>query len=195
MPLVTGHGLAGLMSAHYFKKDRLRPSEAILCAGAAVIPDLDFLPGVLIGIPKLYHRSLTHSFLGLFLFTVMVYWVAKRLDENDCRRWTWALGISYASHLLLDFIQIDGNAANGLGIPLFYPFSQRYELGRDFFPAPAFLVDVSSFSSAYHDILNPEILHYILREILAVGAITGVIFVALRIWNKKIVLPLKQEKY
>ena len=196
MPLVTGHGLAGLMSAYYLKEDRLRPDEAILCAVAAIIPDFDYIPGVLVGIPKLFHRSLTHSFLGLILFSLIVYWLAKRLAGEDCRRWSWVLGISYASHLLLDSIQADGNAANGLGLPLFYPFSKQcYQLGWDFFPVPAFPVDVSSLSSAYHDILNPQIVHYILLELLAVSALFGVVLGIRWIRNQKMVRPLKQEKY
>ena len=179
MPLVTGHGLAGMMSAYYLKKDRLRPGEAIMCAGAAILPDFDYIPGLLVGIPNLFHRSLTHSFLGLILFSSMVYWAAKRLAGNNCRRWTLVLGMSYASHLLLDYIQPDTNPANGLGIPLFYPISREcYQIGWDFFPTPPFPFDVSSFSSAFHGILNPGIQHYILLETLAVGAIFGVVFVA-----------------
>ncbi len=185
------------MSAYYFKEDRLRPKEAVLCALAAILPDLDCIPGLLIGAPKIFHRSFTHSFLAAILFSLMVYWVSKRLAPRERRRRTWGLGIAYTSHILLDFIQPDTNASNGLGISLFYPFKKQcYQIGWDFFPTPAFTIDMSNFSTAFQSTINPETLHYILLELLVIGTIFGVTFGALRIWNYKLSRRLvKQEEY
>ncbi len=196
MPLPTGHALAGLMSAYYFKKDRLRPSEAILCVLVANLPDFDYIPGIWVGSLKRFHPSFTHSICAATLFFLMVYWLSERLKIQDPLRWTWVLGITYTTHIFLDSIQVDTYPINGIGIPLFFPFTnQCYHTGWDLLNSGSNFIDFNSTISAFRSILKPELLRSLLLEQLAIGTIIGVIFGMRRIWNQKNIRLVKQKEY
>lgn len=178
MPASTGHGLAGLAIAYYFKKDRLGFREAVLCVLAANLPDGDYIPGILIGAWKRFHPSFTHSFFAAGVVALMVYWAAKKIfAPEDHRRWAWMLGAAYTSHLLLDIIQVDTYLANGIGIPLFYPITnQCYQMGWDWLPSVSHLLDFTSFSSVIRSILNLNMLRFLFHEQLVVGVMIGAAF-------------------
>ena len=79
-------------------------------------PDLDFLPGILIGQPALYHQGLTHSLgfavmaslgiAGIFSFKKKMFSVVFKVCF-----------LSYASHLVIDIFGPDGRLP--YGVPLF----------------------------------------------------------------------------
>ncbi len=97
------------------------PVAAFVCLGA-LLPDID-TPTSLIGkacrpLSRLLerrfgHRTLTHSFLGLALFTLPVFPLAFLNPQ-----WPLAFSLGYLSHLLID-------SANKSGTPLFYPSQLR----------------------------------------------------------------------
>jgi membrane-bound metal-dependent hydrolase YbcI (DUF457 family) len=195
MPLATGHGLAGLMTAYYFKQDRIQSWKAGLCILAANLPDLDYIPGLLIGAPKYFHPSFTHSFFAAIIFSFIVYYILKYLTPHDCRRWALAFGIAYISHIFLDIIQVDNYTANGIGIPLFFPFTnQCYQTDWQWIPSTSSFIDFSSFASVLRCIFNPKSLGYLLHEQLVIGTIIGFLFGARRIWNRKLTrLQIKKK--
>src|SRR3972149_634938 len=100
----------------------LTPAVAAFACLGALLPDID-TPTSIIGkacLPlsrflerRFGHRTLTHSFLGLALFTL----------GPLPRQWPLAFGLGYLSHLLVD-------CANKSGTPLFWPSQLRAVLPR-----------------------------------------------------------------
>lgn len=90
---------------------------AVLAASA---PDLDFVPGILMGDANRFHRGPSHSLAAAALFGVIVYLLARVTRAGAVR--LAVLGfLAYGSHLLLDFFTQD--KGEPFGIPLFWPVS------------------------------------------------------------------------
>lgn len=121
MATPLGHSLAGYAVAF---RSRRRDYHLIgLCIVMANAPDLDFLPGLLLGSPALYHQGITHSIVFgciLSLLTATVYACGGR----PFLRILYFCSCSYLSHLVLDFVGPDGRPP--YGIPLFWPFSKEH---------------------------------------------------------------------
>ncbi len=121
------HGLIGY--AIFAVADR--PGDAAakrrlgLCVGLAIGPDLDFLPGALLGQPNLYHQQFTHSLAAALLAGLAAALWCSRGTERWWRDGV-AFTVAYASHLALDLCGPDVVAPHGL--PLFAPFSQAHYL-------------------------------------------------------------------
>lgn len=121
MATPIGHMLAG------FAVSRLIPAEAraeattltLLCVGVAIIPDLDVLPGLVLGMPVLFHGGMSHSLTAALIVSTIA---ALLFPSTHLKRWQiFALCFSaYGSHLLLDFFNRDGREP--FGIPLLWPF-------------------------------------------------------------------------
>ncbi len=108
MPLPIGHALAGIAF------QRARPGfffkgvwpDALFFIFLANLPDADFLPGILLGRPNLYHHGIFHS-LGAALAVAAIggglFYLSKK------RFWATAAGIFlvFYFHLLLDYFALD----------------------------------------------------------------------------------------
>ena len=73
MPLPIGHALAGIAMRQarpglFFAN---RWADAFFFIFLANLPDADFLPGILLGCPNLYHHGIFHS-LGAALAVALV---------------------------------------------------------------------------------------------------------------------------
>jgi len=113
----------------------------LLCLLVANVPDLDFLPGLLIGDPNRYHHGISHSVgfaaLSAFAFSSLL---ALRKKYAASRNFLIFFSL-YSSHLLLDYLSIDTAAPSG--IPLLWPLNDEYYI------APfAFLPDIWRGSSS-----------------------------------------------
>ncbi len=100
-------------------------SSYVLLANA---PDLDFLPGILIGDPSAFHHNVSHSLLFGALFTVTLTFIAKKFlgwfpDYSFVRLFIVGF-LLYTSHLLVDFVTLDDGFPYGM--PLFWPFSNYH---------------------------------------------------------------------
>jgi inner membrane protein len=87
---------------------------------AANLPDLDFLPGIVIGQPGAFHHGPSHSIAFAVLFGTLVGAFAQK-------RRLYAFVISallYLSHVFLDFLVDDPSFPHG--VPLFWPFSDAF---------------------------------------------------------------------
>src|SRR5579885_3104287 len=126
MALPVGHAAAG-----YLAYEAVRPAgrhragwlaTALLLANA---PDLDYLPGLLVGHPDAWHRGVTHSLAAALAVAagVTALAAARRLPG----RLALGAALAWASHLLLDFVT--QNALPPRGIPLFSPWSARTFVG------------------------------------------------------------------
>ena len=94
----------------------------ILCGIASVAADLDFLPGLLLGRPALYHQGVSHSFVVAVLVATLLASLHAWRGGRFGPAWI-AVSLAYASHLVLDLFGPDRRAP--YGIPLFWPFDSE----------------------------------------------------------------------
>ena len=83
-------------------------------------PDLDFIPGTLIGDFNRFHQQASHSLIFAMGFALATYLCFYRRPSQRLQIGLMA-GTLYFSHLLLDMITYDG--AEPVGLPLLWPFS------------------------------------------------------------------------
>ena len=117
MPTPLGHSLAGL-SVHLATGERLERRSLVQAAGLIVLanaPDLDFLPGYLVGEPRAYHWGPAHSLAAALLGGVLAGLLALALRRGFWR--FFLLGaVAYASHLALDMLLGPGTQSQGLQV-------------------------------------------------------------------------------
>lgn len=121
-----GHSLAGYAIYSSTASARNSPNRlymALLCLVVAMVPDLDLIPGILIGKPVFYHGSITHS-LGFALVVSLGIAGIYHFKERSFPVVFKLCFLAYFSHLVLDFLGPDGRPP--YGIPLFWPLSQAY---------------------------------------------------------------------
>jgi membrane-bound metal-dependent hydrolase YbcI (DUF457 family) len=142
MPTPLAHGVAGYAAGRTFRPDWRSWRFMVLASIIASLPDLDFIPGILIGDAGAFHRRATHSFFAAFVFALpiaLVLWklgarlMAGRSDASTAGGSSPAPGFGawygfvvavYASHLLLDLVSLD--LVENSGLQLAWPFSRAY---------------------------------------------------------------------
>ncbi|MCB2187090.1 MAG: metal-dependent hydrolase [Deltaproteobacteria bacterium] len=120
-----GHALAGVAVGALVRGERPlwgRWLDWCAFAGLAVLPDLDFLPGLLMGDLNRYHHGVSHT-LAAALVVGLGLALAGR-SRGQALRWGLAGFAILASHLALDWLAVDNRPP--LGIPLFWPLSGAY---------------------------------------------------------------------
>jgi inner membrane protein len=131
MPLPIAHSAAGLAGYLIFKKNEQSVNKRQelafigMCLFLANLPDLDFVPGFIIGDIGSFHHGPSHSFiisLALaFLFSVIgINWF-KEISKS---RIAAGFIISAFSHPILDYFSKDTSMP--FGVPLFWPFKTNY---------------------------------------------------------------------
>ena len=125
------HGIAGTLLAKSLLPERTGRLAARAVTLGAVLPDTDFFADFFSSHPLIhaeFHRSITHSFVMLPLWALLLGALTSRWDER--RRWLlfsglYALGI--ALHIALDLI-------TSYGTQILSPWSRdRYALDIAFF--------------------------------------------------------------
>jgi inner membrane protein len=127
MPSPIAHTLAGYV-VYRVNSDKPVPHRDwrmilfyILCAN---LPDLDFLPGFLIGEPNRFHHGISHSLGFAVLFGILVgLFLHWRRNEGFLRNFLVFFSL-YFSHLILDYLADDTSAP--YGEPLWWPISNEY---------------------------------------------------------------------
>ena len=126
MPSPLGHSLIGLSGYPQLSK-WLSPYPPLLWVGLFVVvanlPDVDILPGLLMGNPALYHRQATHSVAAAVAIGTLAALLVRRQGPPNYRIGVW-MALLYGSHLLLDMLVADDAAP--YGIQLLWPLSSRY---------------------------------------------------------------------
>ncbi|MFQ5759440.1 MAG: metal-dependent hydrolase [Acidiferrobacterales bacterium] len=168
MPLPLAHSAAGVASYLAFSNRAIREVSAskkmallLFIVAAANIPDLDFLPGILIGKPGYFHHGGSHSLTGAALLAFILLLLTQRyFPEIPITRMFLLLSVAVASHSVLDFFSADTSPP--FGVPLFGPLSSEYYIS----PVPVFLdvvrVDTSNLLF-FTTLLN---LHNVLAAVL-----------------------------
>jgi hypothetical protein len=131
MPTPVGHALGGLAAAWFAESasgTRSWPATvplAIACAAVAMSPDLDILAGS--------HRTYSHSIGAAALAGIIAWLIARRRTPRAAAvAIALTIAVSYASHLLLDWLGKDSSSPPGL--MALWPFSSRFYIsGIDLF--------------------------------------------------------------
>jgi inner membrane protein len=130
MATPIGHGLAGLAAYVALRKPddpcsagRRAAALALLAMCFAIAPDLDFIPGILVGRPALYHHGVSHS-LGFCLLGATIGALLFRKLGRSFAAVFVLLFVAYGSHLVVDLFGPDGRPPTG--IPMFWPLSDEH---------------------------------------------------------------------
>jgi membrane-bound metal-dependent hydrolase YbcI (DUF457 family) len=178
MALCLTHAAAG-----YLVYEAARPAGRHrfgLLATAVVLanaPDLDFVPGLLTGVPGAFHRGPTHSIAAALLvaFAAAVLAWCRRADGYGAGWWAGFAAAAYGGHLLVDFLTVD--AVPPYGAPFLWPASARFfHAGSSWFGE--IVIDPGSRLGFLRSLVTPVALvawlQEILRFLLVVGGVAAV---------------------
>lgn len=126
MPSPLAHITMGYAIYHVYKT--LRPHQEthpvgpmprllIVTAGLSLLPDLDVIPGFLMGDLKLFHNNLTHSPIFGLLVALLIGSIVWLRQRTGFIHWFLLSLICYEFHVLMDFF------TRGRGTLLLWPFS------------------------------------------------------------------------
>jgi membrane-bound metal-dependent hydrolase YbcI (DUF457 family) len=125
MATPLGHALAGY-AIYSFARGAQRHDDLrlmIACVFMAIAPDLDLLPGLLMGTPAQYHQGITHT-LGLALPLSFGVAAISGIRGRSFLMVFSCCVLAYLSHLVLDLLNPDTRPP--YGIQLFWPISGEY---------------------------------------------------------------------
>ena len=172
MPTSIGHAFGGLVAADLTRSPArpLRLSALLFLAIlVANLPDLDFLPGALVGHPERFHRGASHSVAAAALAAITLGPLSARLWGGSVRGWVSLVGAAYASHLVLDLLIRD--PTGGAGIALLWPVvDARLAVnipGQSVFD-PLRTLDSGFFRSGLLGLLRPQTIQVFLLDGLLV---------------------------
>jgi membrane-bound metal-dependent hydrolase YbcI (DUF457 family) len=154
MALCFAHTAAG-----YLAYEAVRPASAHrpgLLAAAVLLangPDLDFVPGILLGHPGAFHRGITHTVLAVVVVAAAVALGARLTGRRGWRAAAAWAGAVYASHLLLDFFTVD--AVPPCGARFLWPFSDAYYLSPHAV-LPEIIIDGRSVGGLTQSLITPR---------------------------------------
>lgn len=94
------------------------PSQLLILAGISLLPDLDAIPGVLLGDFGRYHHNLSHSLAAGLLAALLIASLIAWKHKGTWLPWFGAALLAYDLHLLLDIFTSDR------GLMLLWPFTQ-----------------------------------------------------------------------
>jgi membrane-bound metal-dependent hydrolase YbcI (DUF457 family) len=132
MPSPVGHILAGAAVHLAGTRNGTRSKLVfVLTLLASIAPDLDFLPGLLIGQMGAFHHGISHSFTFAVLIGFCIFYVVERVQKDIAGRAAVLASLSYASHVVLDFLGVNEGTR---GVPLLWPVSgQKFGLSLHLF--------------------------------------------------------------
>jgi membrane-bound metal-dependent hydrolase YbcI (DUF457 family) len=143
MALCLAHATAG-----YLGYEAVRPAgahrPALLAAAVALAngPDVDFLPGLLLGEPAAFHRGVTHT-LAAVVAVAIVAAIAVRAVPRWRRRSRFAAlwaGALWGSHLVVDYFTTC--AVPPHGGRFLWPLSRAYWIAP-VTPLPEIIIDTT----------------------------------------------------
>ena len=124
MSTPLGHSLAGAAVGLLLARGVDPRRAAVAGAAVAIAPDLDFIPGLLIGDPGRFHHAVSHSVIA-----AVVVAAAAGVATRRWARWALLVFLAYCTHLALDYLTVDDSEPHG--IPLLWPLSPRTFVAAD----------------------------------------------------------------
>ena len=173
MALCLTHAAAG-----YLVYEAARPASRHrlgLLATAVVLanaPDLDFVPGLVTGVPGAFHRGATHSVTAALLVALAAAAIAwwRGAGRRGMAWWAGFAGAAYGGHLLLDFLTVD--AVPPYGAPLLWPASDRFfHAGVSWFGE--IVIDPTSRLGFLRSLVTPAALVTWMEEVLRLLVVVG----------------------
>jgi membrane-bound metal-dependent hydrolase YbcI (DUF457 family) len=90
---------------------------------ASVIPDFDFLPGILMGEPGAFHHGISHSVGFAFLFGTLVFFFLRHFSDGGIAGCAAMMAVfAYSFHVVLDAVSVNEGAKS---VPLLWPLTRR----------------------------------------------------------------------
>jgi len=195
MPSPVGHGLAGLVLEGFSHLHpagrRLAPGRrgarrwlaqlgfACALAFAANAPDLDFIPGILVGEADRFHHGPAHSLGAAVLFgagATLISWLCR---ARRPLHFGWWMALAFSSHLLLDMFSLDKRPPNG--VPLLWPLTDRY-----FVVAYPLFMDIqrtAGESNFLRSLLREHNFHAMYWELVIMGFVLAVSRIGIYAWQ------------
>ncbi|MER3445440.1 MAG: hypothetical protein C4291_00775 [Candidatus Dadabacteria bacterium] len=126
MPSTIGHSIAGYVIYRAASEDasRLEWRRLFLYCICSNLPDLDFIPGFLLGAPNKFHHGVSHSLgfaFGFGFYMSLILLFVK--DQSILRSFIIFFGL-YFSHVLLDLLSYDSSPP--YGVPVLWPITDNY---------------------------------------------------------------------
>ena len=161
MPTPVGHFLAG---AIIWTALRQRANIVLFVAILffALLPDVDFIFGFVVGDPNRYHHQFTHSLLFVIVMGVIGGLIYAKWRQQNVLVSSAIFAIAGTSHVILDILAVDKREP--FGCPLWWPFL------KDFVISPVLLFsDVSRVSDSamfFASLFNVHNLKTVLIELV-----------------------------
>jgi hypothetical protein len=171
MPSPIGHILGGaaIYLAGTKKECRSRFILGSTLLGS-IIPDFDFLPGLLIGEMGAFHHGISHSLTFAVLFGAMTFLFVTRLEQAVAVQAAMLATLAYVTHVILDFVGVNEGTR---GVPIFWPLlDEKLGFSLNLFGHFRY----GDIRDGIGTIVRWDNLMPVLREILAVGSIVLLLF-------------------
>jgi membrane-bound metal-dependent hydrolase YbcI (DUF457 family) len=182
MPLPIGHALTGIAFFEtrpglFFKN---KWADVLFFIFLANLPDADFLPGLILGFPNLYHHGIFHSLGAALAVAIAMGWIFYQKKQHFWR-FSALVFLVFFSHRLLDFFTRDFTAPYGM--PLFWPLSKNYYIAAH----PFFINITRSALSAnfFSSLFSSHNLKAALLEIMLLGGLVLLVGIARWLLNKR----------
>jgi len=163
-----GHSMFGFITYYFWEKVNIKnidPKKLFIFVILANLPDVDFIPGLILGDPNRFHHVISHS----VIFLVVVAFLLGKFDFV-CEKKGYFKKVSILSflllgHMLIDFFTVD--TREPLGIDLFWPYP-RYFIS----PFPVF----PSFNRRFSHLVSVDNLQTLFIELLVFLSLFGFLF-------------------
>jgi len=115
------------------KQPKITDPVLWLVVFAANLPDLDLIPGLLLGNEALYHRTVSHSITFVASISLLTFFLLKYAGHSHTNRVALMFALALLSQIAIDWISYDDTLP--AGIRLLWPFSDDHFMS----PATVFL--------------------------------------------------------
>ena len=178
-----GHSIAGyIVDAFEPKTLKVHSVKRLfLYVFMANIPDLDFIPGFLMGRPNLLHHGISHSLGAAVLFSIVAAFLMDRKEGYHAKSFLICLSL-YCSHLFLDYLSVDGRPP--YGTPIFWPLRTEYFIFPFLPPVMHSSLDHAAIGQFLNDLFSIHNLYVVFRE-LGVFIPILLILILLKLYRKK----------
>jgi LexA-binding, inner membrane-associated putative hydrolase len=174
MPSPVGHILGGaaLFLAGTNREYRSKVMFSVIFLGS-VLPDFDFLPGILIGHPAAFHHGVSHSLAFALLFGAVLFICFRYYGQKTIATRAALLGgLAYALHIALDALSAYQ------AVPMMWPLSNvKIGINLDLFGH----FHHSGLEGGIWSVIRWDNLPALTRELLILGIPVLLLF----LWRKK----------
>ncbi len=156
------HSLTGaIIYAACSRNPRISDPVLWLVVCAANLPDLDLIPGLLLGDDALYHRTVSHSLTFVASISLLIFLLLKYTGCARAHRVTLMLTLALVSQIVIDWISYDDSPPAGIAV--FWPFSD------EFFMSPHTLFLNVRRDNLFTDTVIAHNLRALAREVMILG--------------------------